>query len=55
MDMGPGAIDQVPLRIRQLSGPEAGTSSEFRGISQEVDASSVAIPEDYQMMSLTGG
>lgn len=52
LDMGPGAIDQVPLRIRQLSGPEAGTSSEFLGTSQDIDASLVSIPSDYQPMSL---
>ncbi len=52
MDMGPGAIDQVPLRIRQISGPDAGSSSEFRGTSQDVDASVVSIPSNYQPMSL---
>lgn len=55
MDMGPGAINQVPLRMRQLSGPDSGTSSEFRGISEEVDVMSVTIPDNYQVMSLTGG
>ncbi len=54
MDMGPGAIDQVPLRIRQLSGPDAGSSSEFLGTKQEIDASVTVIPQDYQLMSLTG-
>ena len=55
MDMGPGAINQVPLRIRQVSGPDAGSSSEFLGISRDVDTGAVTIPEDYQVMSLTNG
>lgn len=51
-DLGLDVIDRVPLRIRQLSGPDAGSGTEFLGISREVNPALVALPSDYRLVSL---
>ncbi len=51
-DLGLDVMDRIPLRIRQLSGPDAGSGVEFRSISREVDPALVSIPSDYRLISL---
>lgn len=55
LEFSPGELDGVPLRIKQLTGPEAGTTSELKDTSNEVDPSAVAIPESYQPVTMMGG
>lgn len=55
LELSPGEVDGIPVRIKQLTGPEAGTVSEFKGAKDEVDASAVAIPDNYQAVNMMGG
>ena len=55
LEFSPGELNGVPVRIKQLTGPEAGTVSEFKGADSEVDASAVAIPDNYQAVNMMGG
>ena len=55
LEFSPAELDGVPVRIKQLTGPEAGTVSEFQGTSADVDASAVAIPDNYQAVTIMGG
>ena len=55
LEFSPAELDGVPVRIKQLTGPEAGTVSEFKGTSTDVDAAAVAIPEEYQAVTIMGG
>ena len=52
LELGPGALDRVPLRIKQTSGPEAGTSSEVIATSNEVNVEAVVIPDSYTPMDM---
>jgi len=53
----PGVLDRVPLRIRQLSGPDAGSYSEIISTSDTADPANVVIPQGYTPvdMSALGG
>lgn len=57
LGFSPGVLDRVPVRIRQLSGPDAGSFSEITSTSDTTDPANVAIPDDYQPvdMSAVGG
>ena len=55
LEFSPAELDGVPVRIKQLTGPEAGTVSEFKGTSSDVDAAAVAIPDGYQAVTIMGG
>lgn len=50
----PGKIDRVPLRIKQISGAGAGSMSELKSVSENVDAAAVQIPDSYNLMQMTG-
>ena len=53
-DLGLDLIDRVPLRVRQLSGPDAGAGMEFLGIRYGVDGALMSVPSDYRRISLAG-
>ena len=51
-DLGLDVIDRIPLRVRRLSGPDAGSGVEFLGIRREVDPALVSLPDDYRPIHL---
>lgn len=50
----PSNLDKMPLRIKQISGVNAGSVSELQNVSNEVDAAIMVIPDNYKPMELPG-
>ncbi len=53
-ELGFSTMDQVPLRLRNVSGPYAGSTVILQGIDPETDPARMTVPSDYRLLTPAG-